>query len=81
VLERAFDLRGSPLWEQGAAWPAVALRRWRCPARGLPNRGERVLDLCAAPAARPPTCRASADRAEIVAVERHPGRANALRAA
>jgi len=81
VLERAFDLRGSPLWEQGAAWPQS--RAAMAVSRALaPNRGERVLDLCAAPGGKTTHLAAlSADRAEIVAVERHPGRANALRAA
>jgi 16S rRNA (cytosine967-C5)-methyltransferase len=81
VLEGAFDLRGSPLWAQGAAWPQS--RAAMAVARALaPQPGERVLDLCAAPGGKATHLAAlSGDRAEIVAVERHPGRANALRAA
>jgi 16S rRNA (cytosine967-C5)-methyltransferase len=80
VLDGAFDLRASPLWERGAAWPqsraAMAVSRTVAPAPG-----ERVLDLCAAPGGKATHLAAlSDDRAEIVAVERHPGRAGALRA-
>jgi 16S rRNA (cytosine967-C5)-methyltransferase len=80
VLEGAFDLRASPLWERGAAWPqsraAMAVSR-----TVAPEPGERVLDLCAAPGGKATHLAAlSDDRAEIVAVERHPGRAGALRA-
>jgi 16S rRNA (cytosine967-C5)-methyltransferase len=46
-----------------------------------PEPGERVLDLCAAPGAKTTHLAAlTGDSGELVAVERHPGRANALRA-
>jgi 16S rRNA (cytosine967-C5)-methyltransferase len=50
-------------------------------ARALaPLAGERVLDLCAAPGAKTTHLAAlTGDEGELVAVERHPGRAEALR--
>ena len=50
-------------------------------ARALaPEPGERVLDLCAAPGAKTTHLAALAgDEGELVAVERHAGRADALR--
>ena len=50
-------------------------------ARALaPQPGERVLDLCAAPGAKTTHLAAlTGDEGELVAVERHPGRADALR--
>jgi 16S rRNA (cytosine967-C5)-methyltransferase len=78
VLDEPFDLRGSPLFTDGAAWPqsraAMAVSR----ALG-PQPGERVLDLCAAPGGKATHLAALSDnRAEVVAVERHQGRARAL---
>jgi 16S rRNA (cytosine967-C5)-methyltransferase len=80
VLEAPFDLRGSPEWEAGAAWPqsraAMAVSRAL-----MPRPGERVLDLCAAPGGKATHLAALAeDRGEVVAVERHPGRARTLEA-
>ena len=80
VLEGPFDLRSSALWDQGAVWPqsraAMAVARVVAP-----QAGERVLDLCAAPGGKATHLAAlSGDGAEIVAVEQHPGRAEALRA-
>jgi 16S rRNA (cytosine967-C5)-methyltransferase len=80
VLEGPFDLRGSALWDEGAVWPqsraAMAVARVVAP-----QTGERVLDLCAAPGGKATHLAAlSGDGAEIVAVEQHPGRADALRA-
>jgi 16S rRNA (cytosine967-C5)-methyltransferase len=80
VLGGPFDLRGSDLWRRGAAWPQS--RAAMAVARALrPQAEERILDLCAAPGGKTTHLAAlTADRAEIVAVERHPGRARALRA-
>jgi 16S rRNA (cytosine967-C5)-methyltransferase len=80
VVEAPFDLRGSREWEAGAAWPqsrsAMAVSRAL-----MPRPGERVLDLCAAPGGKATHLAAlAADRGEVVAVERHPGRARTLEA-
>lgn len=78
VLESAFDAHGSPLWREGAFTPQS--RAAMLPARALaPVAGERVLDLCAAPGGKTTHLAAlMGDRGEVVAVERHPGRARAL---
>jgi 16S rRNA (cytosine967-C5)-methyltransferase len=78
VLEAAFDAFGSPLWEEGLFMPqsraAMAVSRLLGP-----RPGERVLDLCAAPGAKTTHMAAlMEDRGSVVAVERHPGRAQAL---
>ncbi|HEX3316625.1 MAG TPA: 16S rRNA (cytosine(967)-C(5))-methyltransferase RsmB [Solirubrobacteraceae bacterium] len=79
VLDAPFDLRGSPLWDRGAAWPQA--RAAMAVARVVgPRPGERVLDLCAAPGGKAIHLAAlSGDEAEVVAVEQHEGRARALR--
>jgi 16S rRNA (cytosine967-C5)-methyltransferase len=79
VLEAPFDAFGSPLWHEGLFMPQS--RAAMLVARLLdPRPGERVLDLCAAPGAKT-THLAALMRGEgrIVAVERHAGRADALR--
>jgi 16S rRNA (cytosine967-C5)-methyltransferase len=78
VLEAPFDAFGSPLWEQGLLMPQS--RAAMAVARTLaPRPGERVLDLCAAPGAKTTHLAAMMeDRGALVAVERHPGRAEAL---
>ena len=78
VLEGAFDAFGSPLWEQGAFMPQS--RAAMAVARVLgPRAGERVLDLCAAPGGKTTHLAALMEgRGSVVAVERHPGRAQAL---
>jgi 16S rRNA (cytosine967-C5)-methyltransferase len=78
VLEGAFDAFGSPLWEQGAFMPQS--RAAMAVARILgPRPGERVLDLCAAPGGKTTHLAALMEgRGAVVAVERHPGRAQAL---
>ena len=76
-----FDAQGSEPWSAGAIMPqSRALDAGRARARA-PAAGERVLDLCAAPGGKTTHLAALiADAGEVVAVERHPGRADALRA-
>jgi 16S rRNA (cytosine967-C5)-methyltransferase len=77
ALER-FDAHGSPLWRDGAFMPQS--RAAMLVAHVLdPQPGERVLDLCAAPGAKTTHLAALVGRrGEVVAVERHAGRARAL---
>jgi 16S rRNA (cytosine967-C5)-methyltransferase len=78
VLDEPFDAFASPLWEQGLFMPQS--RAAMAVARVVePQPGEQVLDLCAAPGGKT-THLAALMRGEgrIVAVERHPGRAEAL---
>jgi len=79
VLEAPFDAFSSPLWEQGLFMPQS--RAAMSVARALaPEPGESVLDLCAAPGAKTTHLAAlMGDTGRIVAVERHAGRADALR--
>jgi 16S rRNA (cytosine967-C5)-methyltransferase len=79
VLEGPFDAFGHPGWEGGEFMPQS--RASQAVARLLgPAPGERVLDLCAAPGAKTTHLAAlMATRGSVVAVERHPGRAQALR--
>ena len=69
---------GHELWRAGAF--ATQSRAAQLVARSLdPQPGERVLDLCAAPGGKTTHLAAlMGDRGEIVAVERHAGRARAL---
>jgi 16S rRNA (cytosine967-C5)-methyltransferase len=78
VLGGPFDAHGSALFAEGAIMPQS--RGSMLVARALaPQPGERVLDLCAAPGAKATHLAALiGDRGEVVAVERHPGRAAAL---
>jgi 16S rRNA (cytosine967-C5)-methyltransferase len=78
ILDGAFDAYASPLWARGAIMPQA--RSSMDVARALdPQPGERVLDLCAAPGAKTTHLAAlMGDQGELVAVERHPGRAQAL---
>ncbi len=78
VVEGPLDAHGTPEWRDGAYMPQS--RAAMLVARALaPRPGERVLDLCAAPGAKTTHLAAlMEDRGEILAVERHPGRAAAL---
>lgn len=78
VLDGPFDVQGSELWRSGAVQPQS--RASMVVARFVaPEPGERVLDLCAAPGAKTTHLAAlTENHGEIVAVERHPGRAAAL---
>ena len=79
VLDGPFDIQGSELWREGAIM--AQSRASMAVARILaPGPGDCVLDLCAAPGAKTTHLAAlMEDRGEITAVERHPGRAAALR--
>ena len=79
VLDGGFDAFGSELFKRGELMPQS--RASAAVARVLaPEPGERVLDLCAAPGAKTTHLAAlMAGEGEIVAVEVHPGRAQALR--
>jgi 16S rRNA (cytosine967-C5)-methyltransferase len=79
VLEGPFDAFASPEWERGSFMPqsraAMTVSRLLAP-----RPGERVLDLCAAPGGKTTHLAALMQGSgELVAVERHPGRADALR--
>jgi 16S rRNA (cytosine967-C5)-methyltransferase len=78
VLEGPFDVQGSELWHAGATQPQS--RASMLVSRMLgPMPGERVLDLCAAPGGKTThLATLMGDAGEVVAVERHPGRAAAL---
>jgi 16S rRNA (cytosine967-C5)-methyltransferase len=79
VLEGPFDAFASPEWERGSFMPQS--RASMMVARLLaPRPGERVLDLCAAPGGKTTHLAAlMGGDGELVAVERNPGRAAALR--
>jgi 16S rRNA (cytosine967-C5)-methyltransferase len=84
LAEGSFDPSGDPLWEAGAlvAQARAAMSAARLLAAGLDGglAGRRVLDLCAAPGGKATHLAALTGGAgEVVAVERHPGRAEALR--
>ena len=78
VLE-PFDAHAAPEWRDGLFMPQS--RAAMAVARVLaPEPGERVLDLCAAPGGKTTHLAAlMRDEGELVAVERHKGRAEALR--
>ncbi len=79
VLEAPFDAFADPGWERGLFMPQS--RAAMAVARVLdPQRGEDLLDLCAAPGAKTTHLAAlTGNESRIVAVERHSGRAEALR--
>ncbi|MEA2314280.1 MAG: rRNA (cytosine967-C5)-methyltransferase [Solirubrobacteraceae bacterium] len=78
VLDEPFDLHSSQLWRAGAF--LAQARAAMLVSRVLgPRPGERVLDLCAAPGGKSTHIAAlMAGAGEVLAVERHPGRASAL---
>ena len=74
-----FDAHGSELCARRRDHAPVARLDARRARRSAPAPGERVLDLCAAPGGKTTHLAALIeDEGEIVAVERHPGRAAAL---
>ena len=78
VLTGQFDAHGSQLFREGAIMPQS--RASMLVARALdPQPGDRVLDLCAAPGAKATHIAALVgNEGEVVAVEKHGGRAKAL---
>jgi 16S rRNA (cytosine967-C5)-methyltransferase len=80
VVREQFDAHGSPLWRSGQFMPQS--RASMLVAHALdPQPGERVLDMCAAPGAKTTHIAAlMGDQGEIVAIERHAGRAKELEA-
>jgi 16S rRNA (cytosine967-C5)-methyltransferase len=78
ILDAPYDAHGAPEWRDGLFMPQS--RAAMAVARALaPRAGERVLDLCAAPGGKTTHLAAlMEDRGELVAVERHRGRAAAL---
>jgi len=80
VVDSPFDPAGSPLFQSGRLMPQS--RASMLVARVLgPRPGDRVLDLCAAPGAKTTHLAALMEgEGEIVALERHPGRAAELEA-
>jgi len=77
VALEPFDAHGSPQWRAGELWPQS--RASMLVAHALDPLPGRVLDLCAAPGAKTTHIAALLEgRGEVVAVERHAGRARAL---
>ena len=79
MLDEPFDAFSSPLWEEGLFMPQS--RAAMAVARLVgPQPGEAILDLCAAPGGKTTHMAAlMGGEGRVVAVERHPGRADALR--
>ncbi len=81
VVDGAFDAGAHPAWAQGAF--VVQSRAAQAVGRIVdPQPGERVLDLCAAPGGKTTHLAAlMGGKGEVVAVERHAGRAKQLQQA
>jgi 16S rRNA (cytosine967-C5)-methyltransferase len=80
VVEGGADLESHPGWATGA-FLVQSRASQRVAEAVAPQAGERVLDLCAAPGGKTTHLAAlMGGEGEVVAVERHPGRARALRA-
>jgi 16S rRNA (cytosine967-C5)-methyltransferase len=78
VVDGPFDALGHPGWAAGAFTPQSRASQLVAPELA-PRPGERVLDLCAAPGGKTTHLAAlMGGEGEVVAVERHPGRAAAL---
>ncbi|MGA2007859.1 MAG: 16S rRNA (cytosine(967)-C(5))-methyltransferase RsmB [Solirubrobacteraceae bacterium] len=78
IVSGAFDAHGSALWRAGMLMPQSRASMLVAPCVA-PTADERVLDLCAAPGGKTTHLAAlMAGRGEVVAVERHAGRAQAL---
>jgi 16S rRNA (cytosine967-C5)-methyltransferase len=81
VIEGALDVFATDAYQRGSVLPQS--RASQRVARVVdPQAGERVLDLCAAPGGKTTHLAAlMGDQGRVVAVEQHPGRAEALRGA
>jgi 16S rRNA (cytosine967-C5)-methyltransferase len=80
VITGAMDVLAHPLYAAGAITP-MSRASQRVARTVDPQPGERILDVCAAPGGKTTHLAAlMGDRGEVVAVERHPQRAQALMA-
>ena len=79
ILDAPFDAFAAPEWEQGLFIPQS--RAAMAVARIVdPRPGERILDLCAAPGGKTTHLAAlMGNEGRVIAVEKHAGRAQALR--
>ncbi len=78
IVDGPFDALAHPGYAAGAFTPQSRASQLVAPLLD-PRPGERVLDLCAAPGGKTTHLAAlMGDEGEIVAVEKHPGRARAL---
>jgi len=78
IVDGPFDALAHPGYAAGAFTPQSRASQLVAPLLD-PRPGERVLDLCAAPGGKTTHVAAlMGDEGEIVAVEKHPGRARAL---